>query len=127
MNDETKDIVSEMFYKDVANIVCSYLYVTCDLCETEILQDNSVDGVLNIFYCNTCIQKARIKKCHCCNKFYDFIKYLYPCPVCIGGCVIYCNYCFRSTDDIMFGEVYDNEHINYYYTIFDRMYHQHQS
>ena len=124
-DDNPRSILDDFFYRDIANTVCSYLYVNCCLCDTEILQEHSVDGISNNFYCSSCIQKPQIKKCHACNKFYNYIRCPYPCPVCIGGCVIYCRVCFTLVDDT-FSEVYDNMHINYYWTIFDRLYHDNQ-
>lgn len=126
MNDDPRSILHDVFYSDVAGIMCSYLYVRCDLCDAEILQENSVDGTTRNYYCSVCVQKPRIKKCNACNRFYDYLSCPFPCPVCIGGCVIYCNICYTSIGDVMYGEVYDNPHINYYWTIFDTIYHQHQ-
>ena len=120
--DETKDIINGVFYKDVAGIINGFLYVNCVLCEREILHDISVDGINDTFYCNKCIHDPRIKKCHLCNKFFNYIRIHYPCPVCISGCIIYCGECFRSANNID-SETYDNIHINYYWTIFDRIYH----
>ena len=72
--DEPKDILNEFFYKDISGIITNYIYVNCNLCKNDTLQDKTVDGVNKTFYCLSCIKDSIVKKCHTCNLFYSFSK-----------------------------------------------------
>lgn len=124
---KVKKIINELFCYGVRDIVKSYLFVKCKLCNTETLESNSYESYDDKHYCLDCRTEnyRYIKKCNLCFKCYDVrIKHhIRKCPLCVFSCYIYCEKCcvFKydksidgvvNNNDIVGGDV---EHLNYYW------------
>lgn len=112
--EKIKDIIDELFYKDIAGIIESFLFVKCKECDTECLEDNMKESFDNNFYCYRCIKKSYIRKCCKCFKYYSAnADGIFICSICLRMCCIYCSKCFKH-NKINLHTYYDN-HYSFYW------------
>ncbi len=116
---EVKEILDELFYKDIRGIVESYLFVKCKDCDREILQDNSLDTCDNKFYCVRCIKSPFIRKCVNCCKYYSINDNRLKCFLCSSSCKLYCDRCYISKRVCLESIEMDMPHLDLYWTTND--------
>ena len=93
-----KDIINNMFYKDVASIIESYLFVECSYCKEEQLEDISFEMYDKKWICVDCRVKYRrnIRLCDNCIELYDLREVHSECLVCFNTCHTYCKDCAKK-------------------------------
>ncbi len=112
---KVKDILNELFYKDVSGIIQSYLFAKCKECDIEYLEENMKESFDNKFYCYRCIKKPDIRNCCKCEKYYSIKQDgIFVCGVCLKICCVYCSDCFLKNKVNLY-TYHDNPHYAYYW------------
>lgn len=90
-----KILKSELFYKDIADMIMEYTFDKCDLCQDYEEKESLSKNYNNTHTCPKCLGKNEYKTCNNCNLFYDYNISLY-CSSCFDGCRIYCPMCLDN-------------------------------
>ncbi len=110
-----KKIIDELFYRDVASIIESYLFIKCKECKKEYFEENMMESFDKEYYCYRCIKKPAIRMCCKCNKYYSIKNDgLFVCAICLKVCCVYCADCFVR-NKISLYTFHDNPHYAYYW------------
>jgi len=118
--DEVKEILDEIFYKDIRGIIESFLIVECKDCRKEILEDNSLESCDNKFYCVKCSKSPFISKCVECCKYYSINDNRLKCFLCFSlSCKLYCDRCYIFKGISIESIEMDMPHLDLYWTTND--------
>ncbi len=116
---EVKRIIDELFYKDIAGIVESFLFVNCKRCEEETLVEEHLEDIMGGFYCMRCSNSPLIKKCVSCERLYNINDSVIGCFICVSNyCRLYCNFCYaRKRIELITSEITDIYHLDLYWIL----------
>ena len=112
---ELEKIIDSYMYKDIANIIKSYLFFYCKDCNKKMIEQNTYEAVNNEVYCVTCSYKPHIHYCSKCLKLYSILENNLFCCICLRGCCIYCSICFMDNKNKIYQYETDNEHNRFYF------------
>ncbi len=116
---EVKILIDRMFYKDVAGVIESFLFVKCTKCKKKVLAEEHLEEVRGGFYCTRCSFSPLIRTCVCCKRMYDINESELSCFICVSNyCRLYCNLCyFRKRTKLITTEITDIPHLDLYWVI----------
>ncbi len=115
MAKEVEEEIDKLLYKDVADIVKSYIIAKCRKCEDNFLVEEIYEAVKGGYYCEKCITKPEISSCAKCCKYYSIFDSEVVCVICMRCCMVYCDSCFLESKMSIYVYETDNDHNRYYW------------
>ena len=89
---ELRDILNEIFYPDVTNIIVDMLYEECDCCKVKYDESNMIKTWNYKSICGFCMFLNDYRICQECNLFYNYQENI-QCMFCNSQCKYYCIRC----------------------------------
>ncbi len=94
---DVKIEIRRLFYKDVADIITSFLIEECSCCMRDYLEEITLPTSEGFTICMDCSLSTQFQICQCCNLFYGISNYDFCC-ICFSKFCNYCRHCGRCRE-----------------------------